>query len=249
MNIPFSATLRFVIQNFVFSSRWFKIGRQMAGKPRLRFTLGIHPHVLAKNRPEMEFQNLKRKLEEYPEAIGIGEVGIDNTTHCNGSESHDKQKIETQRRQFLLLTQSFVKQLGTEIFKHIWSENNDIEAKPALQALEIIMDLGLQEVWIHRHCFVVGVEEFNQWSSLLPKCFFSLSRKSVADSRTQASLMSGGRPHRFLLETDSPYLNKHERPWMAYDNGVKAAEIMGIPTMELVRVCNKNAAKMNSLPW
>ena len=123
-----------------------------------------------------------------------------------------RQKIETQRRQLLVLTQSFVKQLGTVIFKHIWSENNDIEAKAAQQALDIIMDLGLQEARIHRHCFVGGVGEFNQWSSLLPNCFFSLSRKSVADSRTQASLMSGGRPHRFLLEADSPYLNKHERP-------------------------------------
>ena len=55
MNIPFSATLCFAIQNFVFPSRWSKIGRQMAGEPRLRFTLGIHPHVLAKNRPEIEF--------------------------------------------------------------------------------------------------------------------------------------------------------------------------------------------------
>ena len=90
MNIFFSATLCFVIQNYVFSSHWFEIGRQMAGEPRLRFTLGIHPHVLAKNRPEIEFQNLKRKLEKYPEAIGIGEVGIDHTTHCNCSESHDK---------------------------------------------------------------------------------------------------------------------------------------------------------------
>ena len=135
------------------------------------------------------------------------------------------------------------------IVLHIRSENNDIEAKAAQQALEIIMDLGLQEAWIHHHCFVGGVEEIYQWSSLLPNCFFTLFRKSVADSRTQASLMSGGRPHRFLLETDSPYLNKHERPSMAYENGVNAAENMGIPTMELVRVCNKNAANMYSLPW
>ena len=79
MNIPFSATLRFAIQNFVFLSRWFKIGRQMAGETRLRLALGIHPHVLAKNGPEMKFQKLKRKLEEYPKAIAIGEVGIDQT--------------------------------------------------------------------------------------------------------------------------------------------------------------------------
>ena len=32
--------------------------------------------------------------------------------------------------------------------------------------------------------------------------------------------MSGGRPDRFLLERDSPYLDKYERPWMAYENGV-----------------------------
>ena len=110
------------------------------------------------------------------------------------------------------------------------------------------MDLGLQEAWIHRHCFVGGVEEFNQWSSLLPNCFFSLSRKSVAD-RMQLCLMSAGRSDRFVLEMDSPYLDKHERTWMAYENGTKAAKIMGILTLELVRVCNKNAAKMYSFPW
>ena len=60
VKILFSPTLHFAIHNFVFPSRWFKIGRQMAGEPRLRFTLGIHPHVLAKIRPEMEFQKLKR---------------------------------------------------------------------------------------------------------------------------------------------------------------------------------------------
>ena len=223
----------------------------MAGEPRLRFTLGIHPHVLVKNRPEMEFQKLKRELEEYPE--WYGEVGIDHTARCNCSESHDKdrcgkEKIETQR-QFLRLTLSLAKQLGKVIVLHTRIENNDMEAKVAQQALEIILDLGLQEAWIHRHCFVGGVEEFNQWSSLLPNCFFSLSRKSVADSRKQACLMSAGRPNLFLLETDSPYFDRHERPWMAYENGVKAAEIMGIPTMELVIVCNKNAAKMYSLPW
>ena len=85
-----------------------------------------------------------------------------------------------------------------------------MEAKAAQQALEIILDL--QEAWIHRHYFVGVVEEFNQWSSLLPNCFFSLSRQSVADSRTQTCLMSAGRSDCFLLEMDSPYFDKLERP-------------------------------------
>ena len=48
-----------------------------------------------------------------------------------------------------------------------------MEAKAAQQALEIILDWGLREAWIHRHYFVGGVEEFNQWSSLLPNCFLA----------------------------------------------------------------------------
>ena len=172
-------------------------------------------------------------------AIGIPEVGIHHTARCNCPESHDKdrcqeEKIETQR-QFLRLTLSLAKQLGKMIALHIRSENNDMEAKDAQQALEIILDLGLQEAWIHRHCLVGGVEEFNQWSSLLPNCFFNISMKYVADRKTQACPMYVGRPDRFLFETDSPYLDKHEIPWMAYENGVKAAAIMGIPTMELER--------------
>ena len=156
MNIPFSAMLRFPIQNLVFPSRWFKIGRQMVSEPRLRFNLRIQPNVLAKNRPDMKFQKLKRKLQEYPEAIGIGKVGIEHTTCCKCSESHDKdhcqeENIETQR-QFLRLTLSLAKQLGKVIFLHIWSENDDMEAKAAQQALESLLDLGLQEAWIHRHC-------------------------------------------------------------------------------------------------
>ena len=71
--------------------------------------------------------------------------------------------------------------------------------------------------------------------------------KYDTDSRTQSCLISAGRPDSFLLETDYPYLDKHEKPWMEHENGVKAADIMGIPTMKLVKVCNKNAARMYCL--
>ena len=57
MKTPISVNLRYGIQNFVFPTRWFKTGRQMAGEPRLRFTLGIHPHVLAKNKQKWNSRN------------------------------------------------------------------------------------------------------------------------------------------------------------------------------------------------
>ena len=74
--------LRYAIQNFVFPSRWPYVDRHMAGYQRQRFTLGIHPHVLAKGRSLAEFKKLESMLESYPEAVGIGEIGVDHTTRC-----------------------------------------------------------------------------------------------------------------------------------------------------------------------
>ena len=105
----------------------------------------------------------------------------------------------------------------------------------------------MQEQPIHRHCFDGGVEEYTTWSSALPNCYFSLSSKSISDDKTLACLKSVGRPNRLLLETDSPYLDKN--PYLSYKNGEKAAQEMGLSTMELVRACNRNAARLYNLPW
>ena len=245
--------LCYAIQNFVFPARWPNIDRHMAGDPRLRFTLGIHPHVLAKGRPLDEFKKLQDMLENYPEAVGIGEIGIDHTTRCKCATFHNttrcrEEKLETQR-QFLRLVLPLAKELGKVIVLHVRSKDKDEQATAAQETLKELLDAGLSNAPIHRHCFVGGIEEYNDWSSKLPNCYFSLSSKSVKDSKTVACLKSVGRPDRLILETDSPYLVNTERPWMAYKNGEKAAQIMGIPTIELIRVCNRNAARLYNLPW
>ena len=128
------------------------------------------------------------------------------------------------------------KRLGKVIVLHVRSKDDDKEALAAEETLQMLIDFGLQEAPIHRHCFIGGIKEYNDWSSNLPNCFFSLSSKSVKDSKTVACLRSVGRLDRLILEMDSPDLVKTEIPWMAYNNGGKAAQIMGIPTLELVRV-------------
>ena len=153
------------------------IGKQMANEPKLRFTLGIHPHVLAKNRAESEFHKLKAKLEAYPQAIGIGEIGIDHTTTCRCSTFHNrvtcrKAKIDTTQHRFLLLVLQLAKQLGKVITLHVRSISKDKTGKAAKEALKILCELGLQEAPNHRHCFIGGIEEYKDWSSTLPNCFF-----------------------------------------------------------------------------
>ena len=60
-----SFSLKFGIANYVYPGKWSMINKQMADEPKLRFTLGIHPHVLAKNKAFAEFSKLRAKLEAY----------------------------------------------------------------------------------------------------------------------------------------------------------------------------------------
>ena len=209
---------------------------------------GIHPHVLAKNRPDSEFHKLKAKLEEYPQAVGIGEIGLDYSTTCRCLHSIIAQHVGRRKSlPSIRLMLQLAKQLGTVIILHVRSISKDNTGKAAKDVLNILRELGLQEAPIHRHCFIGGTEEYKDWNSTLPNCFFSLSSKSVSDSRTIACLKSVGKHDRLLLETDSPYLDEH--PYLTYKNGETAAQFMGLPTMELVKLCNRNATRLYNLPW
>ena len=177
---------------------------------------------------ESEFARLKARLEEYPQAVGIGEIGIDLTTTCKCPNYHNRatcrqEKIETQKR-FLRLTLQLAKGLGKVIVLHV---RNTKKCNTASEyVLKLLEELGMQEQPIHRHCFVGGVEEYTAWSSTLPNCYFSLSSKSISDDKTLACLKSVGRPNRLLLETDSPYLDKN--PYLFVQKWGKSSSRNGV---------------------
>ena len=222
-----SVSLKFGIANYVYPGKWSMINKQMADEPKLRFTIGIHPHVLAKNKAFAEFSKLRAKLEAYPQAVGIGENGYDRTTTCKCSTYHNQatckeEKFDTQK-QFLRLALQLAKQLGKVIVLHVRDEEKSNIASKFV--LDLLIELGLDKAPIHRHCFVGGIEEYTDWSSKLPNCYFSLSSRSISDPQMLACLKSVGRPDRLLLETDSPYLDRN--PYLSYKNGGKAAQVMG----------------------
>ena len=122
--------------------------------------------MLDKNRTDSEFARFKIKLEEYPQAVGIGEFGIDLTTTCKCPTYHNRatcrqKKIETQKR-FLRLALQLAKELGKVILLHV--RNTKKSNKASEYVLKLLEDLGMQEQPINRHCFVGGVA----WSSTLP---------------------------------------------------------------------------------
>ena len=81
--------------------------------------------------------------------------------------------------------------------------------------LDLLIELGLDKAPNHRHCFVGGIEEYTDWSSKLPNCYFSLSSRLISDPQILACLKSVGRPDRLHLET--PSLDRN--PYLSYMNG------------------------------
>ena len=131
----------------------------MADELRISLTLGIHPHILTKNKPDMEFRNLERKLEEHHENVGIGKISIDHTTRCKCTAFHNKarcreEKIETQC-QFLRLALYLAKRLDNVIIG--------------------FMSVVMIKTNISRLLRILLRSSFSN----LPNCFFSLSSKSL----------------------------------------------------------------------
>ena len=100
---------------------------------------------------------------------------------------------------------------------------------------------------IHRHCFVGGYKVYKQWSTDLPNCYFSISPVTVKDPRSMFALSSLDGRKRLLLETDASYLAQY--PWNVSNVAEEAAQSFDMTLPELVRVCNRNAARLYSLPW
>ena len=104
---------------------------------------------------------------------------------------------------------------------------------------------GLHEARIHRHCFVGGEEKYKDWCKELPNCLFSISNASLKDKHTKALLSVLESPDRLLIETDAHYLAT--KPVSVYDIAVELTGYFNMSTSEIIRVCNRNVAKLYNL--
>ena len=123
----------------------------------------------------------------------------------------------------------------------------DVKPKHPQQVYDLLKDMDMFDHPIHRHCFVGGYEEYKQWSTDLPNCYFSISPVTVKDPRSMFALSSFDGRKRLLLETDASYLAQY--PWNVSNVVEEAAQSLDMTLTELVRVCNRNAARLYSLPW
>lgn len=239
--------LPFAIANYVFPKRWHLLTTHVRADPRLRITLGVHPHMITDSQVDLLFNNLKGLLNRFPEAVGIGEVGLDLTTkcthRCNNQQHCRDQKLLGQRR-FLRLAFQLAKEQNKVLILHVRDSGTGEAAKEVLELLE---EMNMLEQPIHRHCFVGKEEEYRQWYTSLPNCYFSISPVTVDNPNTMSALRTQNFRKRIVLESDSRYIGKF--PWSIHKVANSAALSLGLSLTELVWDCNKNAARLYSLPW
>ena len=127
---------------------------------------------------------------------------------------------------------------------------NDEEGKykAASKIFDLIKQCDLCNARIHRHCFVGGKDEYDEWKNTFPNCYFSISSKSLSKIGTETWLLLRDNMDHMILETDAPYFDQKE-PTAVYDIAVGVAGKMGMEVDELVRVCNRNAARLYNLTW
>lgn len=243
-----SIRLPFAIANYVFPSKWKLLADRVRADPRLRISLGVHPHMITGNQVHTLYSRMEGLLRQYPEAVGIGEVGLDLTTQCRHKHCSDKrtcrdQKIQAQR-QFLSLSLHLAKQKNMVLILHVRDGGS---GAAALEVLSLLQELDMVNHPIHRHCFVGGEEEYRQWTTILPNCYFSISPVTLRDPKTMYALSSLDNRKRLLLETDSSYLI--DFPWSISKVAEEAALSLDMTMTELVEVCNRNAARLYNLPW
>ena len=242
--------LKYGIASYVHVEKWHTINRHLRSNPVLKFTIGVGPHKVLPHLARPLFSMLESRLAQYPDALGIGEVGLDYTTSCGCLTEHDKEdcrdkQIEEQCQFLMLVFKLFKEETNKVLVLHVRDKGDGSAARNVLSLLE---EYGLQDARIHRHCFVGGKEEYEIWRKTLPNCYFSIARRSLEKIGTETWTMLLENKDRLILETNAPD-NGEKEPVNVYKIAEEVATKTEMTAVELLRVCNTNAAKLYKLTW
>ena len=162
-------------------------------------------HVRDTGNVKAALQEIEHMLQQYPQAVGVGEIGYDLTSTCNHSHHRNKGKCvrEQRRAQLLFLRQGvrLAKRTNKVLILHVKDTGN---GKAASKVLNILKKEGMKNHPIHRHCFTGDEQEFRTWEKHLSNCYISISPKYVKVPSTVARLSKLEKKDHLILETDAP---------------------------------------------
>lgn len=194
---------------------------------RMYAAVGIHPDDAASLPPD--YLDKLKKLCENPKTVAIGEIGLDfHREDCGDCDK--KRQLVCFREQLEL-----AKEVGLPVVIH--------SRDATKETLDVLTEYRPRGVM---HCFSGSAETARELLKLDMMISFT-GVLTFKNAKKAVEAFRGIPPDRVMLETDCPYMapvphrGKRCDSSMVRDTAVKAAEIRGIPTDELITQCNKNA--------
>ncbi len=211
-----------------------------ANPARMRCSLGLHPYY-ADRFDDGFVARLRAALSAAPEAVAIGEIGLD----------YAKTPIpaEVQRRAFAALAEAG-RDWGVPLVIHCRDAYHDLV--PMLRELFPAPPSG-RRFWGVIHCFSGTPDEALACSAL----GFALGADGPVTYKKNDPLREAFRragPEVTVLETDCPYLPPQSRrgqrnePRALAEIAAKLAEIWALPPDEVARLTSANAAALFAWP-
>ena len=206
----------------------------------VRCTLGLHPYYA--DRYDAAFiPRLKAALAAAPEAVAIGEIGLD---YARTEVPHAMQKTAFEA------IAAAAKSWGVPIVVHCRDAFGDL--LPILRSVYGGKP-GDRRFWGVVHCFTGTPEDAAACAAL----GFALGADGPVTYKKNDSLREAFRragPDAAVLETDSPYLpplssrGKRNEPVAVLEIAAKLAEVWGVPLDEVARRTSANAADLYRWP-
>ncbi|MES9883359.1 MAG: TatD family hydrolase [Sedimenticola sp.] len=238
--------LTHLICNYVFPSSWSKRARQVGECAKLYSTVGVHPHQVCSSRVmDDHIVHIEDSLAGGG-FVALGEVGLDFTSVCKHGNCRNKRLCQEEKfrsqRLFLRRVVPLAEQFDKVLVLHTRDHGDGSAAEEVRQ---IIVDLGLCHLRIHRHCFVGSVGELKRWVETFPNVHFGFTSTILGDPSASEVLVALDLS-KILLETDSPYLNTTDRrrpntPWNIESVCRRVAEVKSLPLSLVRNKCNINA--------
>ena len=205
-----------------------------------RCTLGLHPYY-ADLYDSAFLAKLRAALDAAPEAVAIGEIGLD---YAKAEVPHD-----VQRRAFEEISAA-AKAWGVPVVVHC--RDAFVDLIPVLKSVYGGKP-ATARFWGVIHCFTGTAED----AAACVELGFALGADGPVTYKKNDALREAFRlagPDAAVLETDSPYLpplssrGKRNEPTAIVEIAAKLAEVYGLPLDEVARRTSANAADLYRWP-
>ena len=196
------------------------------------FAVGVHPYHAS------EFDEGIFSLLSHPKCVAVGECGLDYYRLPEGEEEKKAEK-ELQKKVFIAQIEA-AKKHKKPLIVHI--RDSSLDSK------EILVKYGAGDVGGVLHCY--NADE-NLLSLGKNGFYFGIGGVlTFSNARKLVEVLPKIPMDRLLFETDAPYLtptpHRGKRNEPAYTNLVviKASEILGVDTRELLNAADENTKRL-----